>query len=232
MQLAIFDIDGTLTATSHVDAGCYVCAFKDAVNLEIENGGWDRFTNYTDSGIMHEIFLEAFQRGPSDKEDAAVQSRFMQLLKEAHFANPADFAQVSGAAEMLVKLRQEQNWAVAMATGCWRLSAEFKLDVNRFERDGIPISTCDEHLAREAIMQQAVEMASAAYGVPGFDRIVYIGDGVWDLRASRKLGFSFIGVQHETFHKKLENEGARVIIQNYENYPAFLRLLHEAPVPD
>ncbi len=40
MQLVIFDIDGTLTQTNHVDTCCYIQAVKDVLGLdEVEPTG-------------------------------------------------------------------------------------------------------------------------------------------------------------------------------------------------
>ncbi|MFQ5651558.1 MAG: HAD family hydrolase [bacterium] len=231
MNLAIFDIDGTLTATSKVDSDCYVQAFKEEFRLEIEDGDWSRFKNYTDSGIMVEIFQDEFGREPTPEEHQAVQLTFLKLLTRAFETSPDLFKEISGACTMLSRLRREKEWGIALATGCWRVSAEFKLDKAGFERAAIPISTCDQNVAREAIMLNALTLAKEAYEVSDFETIVYIGDGIWDMRASRKLRFGFIGVQHETYHKTALTEGAGHVIDDYRDYAAFLRLLSQARVP-
>lgn len=80
-------------------------------------------------------------------------------------------------------------------------------------------------------MREAVALAERANGVAAFDRIVYVGDGVWDARGSRNLGFHFVGIQHENHHKTLANEGASQILQDYLDLDDFMRALETAQVP-
>ncbi len=233
MNLAIFDIDGTLTATSSVDCECYVSAFKEVFGLEIQNSNWERFTHYTDSGIMAQVFQEAYNRLPSADEHAKIRQEFARRLQQAYKSQPERFPAITGSTSMLQRLAKEPDWKLALATGCWRVSAEFKLNMAGFEGDGIPLSTCDEVIDREAIMQNAVKLAREAYGIKAFDKIVYIGDGIWDVKASRKLGFGFVGIEYENHHQsRLENAGAPVIISDYNDYDLFIELLRTAPTPD
>ncbi len=231
MKLAIFDIDGTLTATSKADADCYVQVFKDQFNLEIANGDWDRFKHYTDSGIMAEIFDEEYGREPTAQEHQLTIAAFERLLRDAFDRNPTLFAAVAGASKMLDHLRKANGWAIAMATGCWRASAEFKLSMANINWRDIPIATSDDEYVRVKIMEQAQSMALSRYQVSRFERIVYIGDGIWDLISSRELGFGFIGMQHEGHHKSLSEAGAKVTIPDYRDLDGFMALLETAPTP-
>jgi hypothetical protein len=43
-------------------------------------------------------------------------------------------------------------------------------------------------------MQKAAEKAQDLYACPGFERIVYLGDGSWDLKEAHVLGYEFIGI--------------------------------------
>ncbi len=56
MQLAIFDIDGTLANTNPVDARCYVRAVHDELGVDLSNARWSDFTFVTDSGISVQVF--------------------------------------------------------------------------------------------------------------------------------------------------------------------------------
>jgi len=60
MNLAIFDIDGTLTETNAVDEICFVQAFADAHSITRINTNWMEYRYVTDSGIMFQIFHERF----------------------------------------------------------------------------------------------------------------------------------------------------------------------------
>ncbi len=43
-------------------------------------------------------------------------------------------------------------------------------------------------------MEIAAGRARDFYDCSKFERVVYLGDGSWDLQASRDLGYSFIGI--------------------------------------
>ncbi len=231
MKLVIFDIDGTLTATSKTDADCYVQAIRDVFGLEVDDSDWSRFRNYTDSGIFAEVFEKQNGRPPSVEEDRRLQRHFLQLLKKTFAEEPDLFTEVPGAGHTLQHLRRQEDWAVAMATGCWRCSAEFKLDCARLEAKDLPLATCDGMHRREEIMREAVTLAESANNVITFDRIVYVGDGVWDARGSRNLGFHFVGIQHENHHRTLADEGASHILPSYLDLSSFLRALEDAQIP-
>ena len=68
MNLAIFDIDGTLTETNAVDEICFVQAFADAHAITEINTNWTEYEYVTDSGIMFQIFDERFGRPPDEDE--------------------------------------------------------------------------------------------------------------------------------------------------------------------
>jgi hypothetical protein len=50
-QLAIFDIDGTLTATNAVDDECYARAVAEMLGVAPEAIDWSGTPHVTDSGI-------------------------------------------------------------------------------------------------------------------------------------------------------------------------------------
>jgi len=52
MNLAVFDLDGTLTTTFAVDVQCFVQAFRIALNIERLNTNWTEYHDVTDSGLV------------------------------------------------------------------------------------------------------------------------------------------------------------------------------------
>jgi len=80
MKLVILDIDGTLTATNHVDTDCFVSAFTHCFGVAVIETDWALYPHATDSGIMQELFIEHFGRGPSQQEIA--QMRRMKALMD------------------------------------------------------------------------------------------------------------------------------------------------------
>jgi hypothetical protein len=57
MNLAIFDIDGTLTESVAVDEVCFVQAFWDVLGIERINTNWLDYNFQTDSGLALEIWV-------------------------------------------------------------------------------------------------------------------------------------------------------------------------------
>ncbi len=227
MNLAIFDIDGTLTNTSKIDAECYVRAFKISLDIDVENGNWESFPNYTDEGIAEEIIARAFQRPATPEELDRLKSTFYNLLEASQQTNPEQFLEIPGAAKTLQSLKQDPNWAVAIATGCWEKSALLKLHYADIPADGTPLAHCDHHIEREKIILKAIELAAQKHSTTEFDKKVYVGDGLWDIRTTRKLNIPFVGIAYEKPPERLQEAGAVNILPHYKNYAKFLQALTE-----
>jgi len=56
---------------------------------------------------------------------------------------------------------------------------------------------------------------------------VCVGDGVWDARACRGLGFPFIGIGTGTRATRLSAEGAVCVLPDFSDTDIFLRSLYE-----
>jgi beta-phosphoglucomutase-like phosphatase (HAD superfamily) len=231
MKLAIFDIDGTLTNTNSVDDECFVKAFAQAHGITRISEDWAAYPHTTDSGITQHLFQEKFGRNPHESELDAFKSCFVNMLSQQYESDSAGFAEIAGAANALTRLKGESDWAVAIATGCWRESALLKLRAAQIDIDGIPAAYAEAGLSREEILQSAVTQSLAHHQVNNFEKTVSIGDGVWDVRAARRLGFTFLGVGSAESAAKLHRAGARQAIDNFDDYDRFVKLLNEAEVP-
>lgn len=231
MQLAIFDIDGTLANTNPVDARCYVRAVKDELDVDLRNAKWSDFTFVTDSGISVQIFERYLGRAPAAAELLRLQLRFRDLLAQAAREHPGSFSEVPGAAQALHRLRRDPDWAVAIATGSWRACALVKLQAAGLNIDSIPAAFADDGLAREDILTAAQARAQAAHGQARFSRVVSIGDAPWDVQTARRLGLPFIGVRAHRDAVALEEWGASHVLQDYTDFDLLLRCLVEARVP-
>ncbi len=156
MKLAIFDIDGTLTNTNSVDDQCFVKALAEAHAITQINTDWASYPHTTDSGIMAHVFQENLGRDATETELDKFKSCFVDLLDEQYKSNSSGFDEIAGAAIALDRLKREPDWAVAIATGCWRDSALLKLSAAKFDIDGMPAAYAEDGLSREAILKSAV----------------------------------------------------------------------------
>jgi len=226
-NLAIFDIDGTLTKTTHVDDVCFVQSFVDELGIRDLDTDWSRYPTVCDSGITQHIFRTHLGRLPSATELTRLQRRFVSLLEQSYERDPHLFVEVPGAGAAVHNLRQQAGWAVAIATGGWQMSALFKLNKAGIAVDGLPAAFADHGVTREVILATVLVMARHTYQQQQFARVVYIGDGVWDVRTARQLNLDFVGVASGDREAVLRAEGARAIIQDFSDIDQFRHVLEE-----
>jgi len=231
MKLAIFDIDGTLTNTNSVDNECFLKALSEAHAITEINTDWATYPHTTDSGITLHIFQEKFGRSPDETELAKFKSCFVNMLSDQYQSDSSSFAEIAGAYIALNRLKRESDWAVAIATGCWRESALLKLRAAKIDIDGIPAAYAEDGLSREEILQAAVSQSLKQYSLTSFGKVVSIGDGLWDVRTARRLNFTFLGVGCGESATMLRQAGARDVTKDFADYNQFVRLLNEAEVP-
>ncbi|MDT5062547.1 MAG: hypothetical protein QOH63_3006 [Acidobacteriota bacterium] len=231
MKLIIFDIDGTLTNTNRVDGECFVQAFADLYGVTDINTNWGDYPHATDSGITLSIFQRRWNRAPAPSEVTRLKQSFVSFMQSQYSIDPTLFEEIPGAAKALDNLKQETGWAVSIATGCWSVSAEMKLKAAGIHTVGIPIACADDGLSREEILRAAVSKAQAHYGQNSFERIVSIGDGVWDVRTALHLNFAFIGIGSGEHEKLLRDTGATYVIGDYTDFERLVRGLNEAEIP-
>ncbi len=224
MHLVVFDIDGTLTDTCQVDHGCYWCAIRDVFRIAADQPDWSTFRNVTDFGIACESCERYLGRPAKPSEVDAVRQRLTMLLEAALVVkNPVNH-QIPGAFAALSRLRESPDFAVALATGSFRASAELKLRRAGLLDPSVPIASSDDALSREQIMGIAADRAAKKYMVE-FSGFTSIGDGVWDVRAAQNLGWSFIGIGAGDNAECLRRAGADTILPDYNPVGTFLSIL-------
>jgi len=231
MKLVVFDLDGTLARTSVVDAECYARSLVDTLGVESVDTDWSRYEHVTDEGILTQLFMEAFGRVPSARERESIRDRFVDLLAERLAADATEFAEVPGAGSLVARLLDEPGWAVALATGGWRRSAEFKILHAGLPTAGLPSAFAEDGPSREAIVQAAIQRACRRYRRPKFERVVSVGDSLWDVRTARKLELPFLGVAEEPSASVLRTNGASHVLADYLDPTRCLRFLDEARIP-
>jgi phosphoglycolate phosphatase-like HAD superfamily hydrolase len=231
MKLVIFDIDGTLTQTSLVDEICFTRAFADTHGLEVLADHWVDCPHVSDSGVTRHLFQYYFGRDPRDHESGAIKRRLVDLLEEHHRLDQSYFAEIPRAAETFNRLVEGRGWAKAIATGCWQPSAEMKLRAASINYHGVPGGFAEDGVARESIVGAAISRSRASYRRENFDRIVSVGDGVWDVRTAARLGLAFIGVASGARAEMLREAGAKHVIPDFEDADRFFVCLEDAEAP-
>jgi phosphoglycolate phosphatase-like HAD superfamily hydrolase len=231
MQLAIFDLDGTLTRTTRADAACYVRAMREGVGILDIDSNWTTYTHSTDSGITAEIFQTHFRRPPTPDEIARFKEQFVGLLAETFRREPDSCREMAGAAAALQRLRAHAQWRIALATGSWRACATLKVQTAGLDLDGVPAAFADDSFEREEIIAVARSRALACYRLSDFSRVVYVGDAPWDVRAARRLGIPFLGIGGGRKAERLLHDGASEVLQDFSDFEGVLRGLNQVTVP-
>jgi phosphoglycolate phosphatase-like HAD superfamily hydrolase len=209
MNIALFDIDGTLTASNEIDSVCFADAFRDVFQLEIDTN-WDGYEHTTDRGIATEALLRARGRQPSEHELSLHRTRFVQLLD----ARMTDLPEIPGASAFLAQLL-DLNWRIALCTGAWDDSARLKLLRAGLPTD-LPLASCDDDISREAILRRGIVLVGGTED----DIIVCFGDAAWDVRAAASLQLPFIGIASGSRAEELRRSGTATVFENFLNAAA------------
>lgn len=211
----IFDIDGTLVKSTEFDTRLYLQAVADVLGTVKIHDDWDAYEHVTDSGILQQLLRENEIRDPVSAFDA-VKSRFSALVEEHLEKEPCE--PVPGTIEMLRQLARSEACRVGLATGGWRRTAIAKLESCAIDFQNIPLCSSDDAEARMEIMKLCLETMPATTGP-----VVYVGDGPWDLRASKGLGWKFVAIGdrlkgvHEPWFGDFEQ------LEDFERFDALLQ---------
>jgi phosphoglycolate phosphatase-like HAD superfamily hydrolase len=228
-RLAIFDIDGTLTDTNGVDDECYRAAVGETLGISPGDIDWSGAAHVTDSEIFKWLCSVHGSAQPSADAMARASSQFVDRLSVMLEHVPTRFSAIGGAAVMLQSLEQ-RGWDVAVATGGWGPSARLKLRVAELLIDDAVLACADDATSRADIVQLAHHRAEAFYR-RRFDRVVSVGDGVWDVDTAVVLGLPFVGIGAGERASRLRAAGARTVLSDYSNLDAVWAALDSATIP-
>jgi phosphoglycolate phosphatase-like HAD superfamily hydrolase len=213
-NLVIFDVDGTLVDAHPVDNDSFDQAFRKCTGAALTAEMWTTFEEVTAQAIVHQAL------GPDRLDlkeiEMLVRDLFLDGLRNHHQKKRDAIRLTPGAMTMWSSLRMKPEYRMAIATGCWRETAHFKIGVAGLDISGVPFACASDRYSRADIIALAAERA----GLP-VEQAVYVGDGVWDLKAARKLGIPFIGVGQRT--DVLREAGARHVLDDWAELPAVLQ---------
>jgi phosphoglycolate phosphatase-like HAD superfamily hydrolase len=210
VDLAIFDVDGTLVRSVSMDASCYVRALGETCGIRGVDSEWVAASDLSDSGITSHLFRERLGRAPRPREVEALRRRFSELLGEA------SCPEIPGAGQFLRRLA-DGGWSVALATGGWRECALGKLSRAGIDVAGMPAAFADDGERKLSIVQESLRRAGGPFG-----KVVFFGDGPGDLAAASALGIGFVAVG-----ERVPGDVPR--IPDYADGPAFLARLSRGP---
>ena len=85
---------------------------------------------------------------------------------------------------------------MAIATGGWERSARFKIETAELGAGHFPAAFAEDGPARHTIITTAISRASSYYQESTFERIVLVGEALWDVQAAKGLGLPLVAVGH------------------------------------
>jgi phosphoglycolate phosphatase-like HAD superfamily hydrolase len=228
-KLVIFDVDGTLVKSLKVDTLCFVRSIEDLFGIKDIDTQWHLYKHATDSGIFQEIFERAFSKQPTPSDIHQHTERFTMLLKEQFHQDGNLFKEVPGAQRILAKLKVHPTWKVAIATGGWRESTALKLTYANIDFEDIPLATASDGKTREDIVRKCINNSKKHYALDYFDKIVLVGDTMWDVRTAHHLKIGFVGLNEPSAFASVNG---CLSAKDYNEYDVFMKLLDNATIPD
>jgi phosphoglycolate phosphatase-like HAD superfamily hydrolase len=144
-------------------------------------------------------------------------------LKMEYGENP--FEATPGALRVWGELGNHPKWKMAVGTGNFEFAGCFKLGSAGFELGEIPLGSADDGETREQVLETSHRRACDHHGVRPFKKIVYVGDWVWDVKASKALGWEFIGIASGETAQALRKAGAEIILPDFKGFIPILETL-------
>lgn len=209
-QVFILDLDGTLMPSAEIDNKCYWQAVFACFGARERLPDLHQFKHVTDSGMLDEWCIRELGRSASAEETSQIKHHFVQLLESAFALHPGHFTPLPGVREWLETVIAHEHVYAGIATGGWQVSTRLKLKLSGLDRFGLPMASSDDAITRTEIMQIAAQRTLSRQSSNQAD-FTYVGDGAWDLQASRALDWRFIGIATDVRAEQLELAGATLI---------------------
>ncbi len=194
MNLVMLDIDGTLIQSYEYDREVFGKVIGEVLGCPPVDADLNGYIHKTSLGVTEEAVRRVTGREVERGEVEEVKRKVLHRFEAMHKETPHLFSEVPGARNFLERLSKQDDTGTAIATGCWLEEAWLKTSSSGLSIEGIPTASSNDDRDRMKIMVLAEEKARLATGCPNFKRIVYVGDGAWDLQMSRRLGYGFIGI--------------------------------------
>jgi phosphoglycolate phosphatase-like HAD superfamily hydrolase len=213
-RVYILDLDGTLMPTAAIDNECYWQAVFGVFDKHGQLPDLHDFKNVSDGGILHEWCMRELGRPASAQETTQIKRLFGEFLQSAFALQPGHFSPLPGVDEWLAAIRCSRHVLAGIATGGWEHSARLKLKYSGLDRFDLPLASSDDAIERTAIMRIAAQRTLGQQAVED-TFFTYVGDGAWDVAASRALNWGFIGIATGQQALRLRQAGANLVQENF-----------------
>lgn len=217
-MVIVFDVDGTLIGGEEQDWPSFDAALYKVMGFHPDAEFWAGTHEITGRAIIRRV-AEVTGIPWDESIEARVRKLYLENLRSAAPFKGTVFLPKPGAAEILELLRNTPIFDVAIATGDFKESSQFKLASAGLDIRGLPYASSSDAGVRSEIIRTAVERAG--YSIVD---AVYVGDGPWDFRACEQLQIPFVGTGRKI--DRLKELGATRIAEDLQP-STLLPLLHQ-----
>ncbi|WP_459210423.1 HAD family hydrolase [Aquimarina rhabdastrellae] len=190
-KLYVFDIDGTLTDSVKMYHEAVIKALNTIGIQEIDTN-FNNYKHHTDRYALRYNYERNFNESmPLEKIDAFESALIASI-------DCTRMKPILGAKELLDQLRAQKT-PFCFATGSLPNPALLKLSECDLWYDKALLATSKTHEDREGFVLEAIDKAKKYYRIDTFDKIVSIGNGVWDLLTAKNLNIDFIGIGEKNY---------------------------------
>ena len=98
-----------------------------------------------------------------------------------------------------------------------------------FDTSEMHMSFADGNYTREAILEGSISSARRQHA--DIERLVYVGDAVWDVKTCRNMAIPFVGIRRAGDVEVLHREGAAHVLTDYLDYRKFMDYVEKADSP-
>ncbi len=227
MNLALFDIDGTLIQTGGAGKRAFGRAMEELLGV-VDPLAEVRLDGKTDLLILQEALRNAGRESLSDAEQEALYRRYVCLLEAELEADAGSYSVLPGVRELLDELAQDEGVLVGLATGNLELGARAKLspgDLNRFfEFGGFGSDSPD----RTELIRTAVRRGRARNGGAEFRQVFVLGDTPQDILHGRAAGARVVAVATGNYPAEaLAAYAPDLVVERFSPVEPVLRFLRE-----
>ncbi|MEP0263173.1 HAD family hydrolase [Dokdonia sp.] len=186
-NLYIFDIDGTLTDSVPTYLKVITKVLVD-IGLKNIDTDYDKYLHHTDRYALEYNYERNFGKKSPDNLKYELDDL---LAKELGKHTPV--IEIPGARASLLHL-QEQGIPFAYGTGAFPKATVIKMTDANIPFIPEVLATSITSVSRAGFVKEAIEKSKAYYNTTSFEKIIAVGDGLWDLKAAQELDIDFLGV--------------------------------------
>jgi len=229
MTLVIFDVDATLVYSDKLDSKAFAQTYQAIYQQPFPSIDWKTYPHVTDDTIFNTVIQQHFQRPATIAEIQFFKAEFTKAITKNRQLQPSAYKIVPAAKEMMHILLEQEGIVIGVATGGWKAPAILKLKHVGIPTEGLFISGADGKTTRVQIIEEVLYNVQKA-GIL-YDRIVYVGDAIWDVKTTRQMQIPLIGIRYKGDVEVLQNEGVQHVLTNYQNLALFREMINLAVPP-